>query len=185
MQGVEKLVFVSKILLDVRVIELKNENEALKLQIFWEKYNNFKLQKAMETANKYGPNCKCVNCSLHSRAGNLMQHEIEQEKVCTFKPWFEDKAADCGITIGGPMGGDCHHMSACGDAKYGSVGMADYHLINNQHGSYIWGMSRYGSKMWRYKSAEDPELQKLVKLFYAMWEGERNEFAGMMDDEED
>jgi hypothetical protein len=51
---VDKLALVSKVLLDQRFLELKQENEQLKLQLFWKEYNMFRLVKLISMANRYG-----------------------------------------------------------------------------------------------------------------------------------
>ena len=47
MNGVERLALVSKILFDTRLLELKRENEALKLKLFWKEHNPSHLKAAM------------------------------------------------------------------------------------------------------------------------------------------
>ena len=165
MQGVERLALVSKILFDTRLVELRDENEALKLQLFWNKYNYLKLRNTMKIGNIYGPKCYCVSCFLHSRTD---EREYQREVPCTFAPWFERKITDCGMTFGTPTIGEADggHIAATGAAEWGFVYLDDYHLVNNSCAELPgWGLSGYGAKIWQIKLVDDPELQKLVALF--------------------
>ena len=62
MQGVERLSLVAKVLMDTRLLELKRENEELKLKLFWKEHNPSMLRQAMAAANKIdgGPRCACL-----------------------------------------------------------------------------------------------------------------------------
>ena len=175
MQGVERLALVSKILFDTRLVELRDENESLKLQLFWNKYNFKKLMSNMEIGNKYGPKCNCVLCTLHS---HTTEHEFQRDVPCTFSPWFEGKITDCGMTFGTPIIGEADggHIAASGSAEWGFVYLDDYHLVNNSSARWPgWGLSGYGAKIWQIKLVDDPELQKLVALFHSLREDERND----------
>lgn len=59
MQGVERLSLVAKVLMDTRLLELKRENEELKLKLFWKDHNPSMLKQAMAVANTVegGPRC--------------------------------------------------------------------------------------------------------------------------------
>jgi hypothetical protein len=56
---VHRLALVPKLLLDREVIQLRGENERLRLQLFWRDHNAKKLSKAMAAANQStrGPQC--------------------------------------------------------------------------------------------------------------------------------
>jgi hypothetical protein len=162
MQGVEKAVFVCKLLLDQRIIELKNENESLKLQLFWKNHNPTLLKNAMAAGNQseLGPKCGCSACSVSGRA---YEGDVEHNVLpwtCTFKPWFEEKIRECGMTIGHGLDGfvdgsivDDHNPLYDVDCHFNNLARED------------WVCWSYGSKIWKVKSASDAELQKLVDLF--------------------
>ena len=67
MQHIDRLALVSKVLLDQRFLDLRNEVESLKLELFWTKYHGGKFGKAIQCANKFGPACACQDCTLRGR----------------------------------------------------------------------------------------------------------------------
>ena len=159
MEGVEKAVFVCKLLLDQRVIELKNENEHLKLQLFWKTYNPTHLKELM--AAGLGPKCGCMACCVIGRKPDNEEEVANHNPwACTFKPWFEQKITKCGMTIG-----------------YGTDGVTDGSLVDDYNSLYDvdchfnslarqdWVCWSYGSKLWKATSVNDPELKKLAALF--------------------
>ena len=97
----DKFAVVARLLSDMRVNELLKENRILKVDLFWTKYNYLDLQEAMRIANrKYsGPNCCCNGCLL---SGRMRDEDVvpglEGAHNCTFKPFFEELLADCGLT---------------------------------------------------------------------------------------
>ena len=159
MEGVEKSVFVCKLLLDQRVIELKKENESLKVQIFWKTYNPTKLKEAMVHGNQgmLGPKCGCTSCVVTGRCG---EEASNIAGPCTFKTWFEQKIMECGMTIG--CGIDGMRDGAIVDDP-NPVYDVDCHF--NSLARQDWFCWSYGSRLWRAKSASNPELAKLVALF--------------------
>ena len=162
MQGVERLTLVSKILFDTRLLELKRENEALQLKLFWKEYSNKELDVAMAVANETdgGPQCSCLGCVV---SGRYVTRDLPERKPCTFKPWFEQVLQDHDMSIG-------HHLPDVPVWVDGSV--VDSHndvLDDDQHftnlGSDDWVRWTYGSKLWKATSVHDPELAKLESLF--------------------
>ncbi len=59
MNGVERLTVVCKVLLDTRVLELRRENETLRIQLFWKDHGPESLKAAMRATNGAadGPGC--------------------------------------------------------------------------------------------------------------------------------
>jgi hypothetical protein len=108
MQGAERLATVCKVLFDVRLLELRNEHEALKqksdalkLKVFWLHHDDLKLKQNLAWANDSdeGPNCCCAECYWNGRFDHLHVLKVKQTGVsCTFKPWFETEIADFGLT---------------------------------------------------------------------------------------
>jgi hypothetical protein len=106
MQGVERLSIVSKVLFDSRLIELRRENEALKLKLFWSNHNKLALKQHLAWANgsEVGPNCRCGDCLCNGRI-DLSDHVAEDGPVydteddCTFIPWFENEIVQFDMTI--------------------------------------------------------------------------------------
>ena len=159
MSSLDRLALVCKIMLDQRILDLRSENEALRLKLFWKDHGKNKLRDRMAQANQMGPNCMCIACAVSGR----MDEEAETvHSSCTFKEWFEGLLSKCGLTcITGvdmvPVG---PHMSCdCGNYVY-DVNSHFHHLTNDD-----WVAWMYGAKLWKAQSVSDPELQKLKKLF--------------------
>jgi hypothetical protein len=167
MQGVERLTLVSKILFDTRLLELKRENEALKLKLFWKEHNPAHLKAAMYLANTAdgGPACSCLACVVSGRYESL-DGEVPEKKPCTFKQWFEQVLYEHEMSVG-------HRLPDVPVWVDGSV--VDDHndvLDDDQYftnlGSDDWVCWTYGSKLWKATSVHDPELAKLERLFRAL-----------------
>jgi len=160
MQGVERLSLVAKWLMDTRLLELKRENEELKLKLFWRDHNPSMLQQAMAAANTVdgGPRCACLACILGGRCANGTRGfapypfvpEYERCHLrCQFQPWFETQIGEAGMRVGvGALRDDGRHFS--------NLGSAD------------WNEWVYGSRLRQASSAADPELGKLRRLFRAL-----------------
>jgi hypothetical protein len=112
MPGVESLSIVCKVLLDMRLLELRRENEALKLeqkqatdalklQVFWLQHDDLKLKQHLAWANDCdtGPGCCCAGCYWNGRFDYADEPKaIESDVNCTFVPWFEARIVDFGLT---------------------------------------------------------------------------------------
>jgi hypothetical protein len=112
MPGVESLSIVCKVLLDMRLLELRRENEALKLeqkqatdalklQVFWLQHDDLKLKQHLAWANDCdtGPGCCCAGCYWNGRFDYADEPKaIESDVSCTFVPWFEARIVDFGLT---------------------------------------------------------------------------------------
>ena len=184
MQGVERLSLVAKVLMDTRLLELKRENEELKLKLFWKEHNPSMLKQAMAAANTVegGPRCACLACIVGGRCANGTQgyapyafaHEYDHQLVmsahdichlrCQFKPWFEEKIRESGMSVRDMP------LSVWVDGADGGVvddGKAvlddGNHFINM--GKVDWNTWVYGSRLWRASCDADPELAKLKALF--------------------
>jgi hypothetical protein len=109
MQGVERLAIVSKVLFDSRLIELRRENEALKLEhkntidklklkVFWLEHDGH-LKELLAAVNdcQAGPKCCCKNCYRVGRFDDYNKpvlHGVD----CSFIPWFENEIVDFDMT---------------------------------------------------------------------------------------
>lgn len=175
MQGVERLALVAKVLMDTRLLELKRENEELKLKLFWRDHNPSMLRQAMAAANMVdgGPRCSCLACIVGVRCANgtrgfapylfltrneqlVMSHRCHLR--CQFQPWFEAKIREAGMSVGfDALRDDGQHFS--------NLGSAD------------WNTFVYGSRLWKASSTADPELGKLEKLFHALTLPDLDEFG--------
>ena len=101
-RGLDKLALVSKLLLDERVVELRNENERLrkefedfKLKHATVVYTEIRLITRMEFANLENPDCRCNRCP------HINEEEFQgsPELECEFFPWFETMLTKCGLKM--------------------------------------------------------------------------------------
>ena len=169
MANIDKLALVTKVLMDRRFLEMKEENEVLKLKVFWQKHKIKKLIFAMDAGNSVcGPACKCESCFDSELTGELDFKDIEQ-RTCGFKPWFDAKVIACGLTIGGHTG----ELNAAGHVSCtsGPVYDYDYHILSWDYENRLtWTGTTYGAKLWKAKSVSDPEIKKLVALFKSIYD---------------
>ena len=154
MDGVERLALVSKVLCDSRLCELKSENEALRLQVFWLQHSFESLSKRMQWANcsENGPWCTCHDCLQSGRfhptyAGPGIDRCVFK---CTFKPFFEQLVAQCGMSVGSREADtDTHFL--CLESP-----LAPHESWHSWH---------YGSKLASAHTSSSADLQKLKNLF--------------------
>lgn len=163
---VSNLLTVAKVLYDRDYALVIEENRSLKLQLFWKDFNLKRLKKAMAFANTdgTGPHCTCSACC---RSGRVESDEEHAEGFqCTFKPWFEGLLESMGMTTMWSTHLNENHNHIClGDNQAAaSVWDDDSHFAHfSSRDDWFW--FTYGSKLWNAKSVDDPELQKLKRLF--------------------
>ncbi len=140
------------------------EKSALELKMFWKEHNKTQLRAAMQWGNQNevdGPNCSCLACTVSGRKDEE-KRTSKRAGCCTFKPYFEALLAEYGLTVGYVESSSV----ACNDETEPDGNMVydnDVHLV--YVGREDWVMFTYGAKLWRASSCQDPELQKLVRLF--------------------
>jgi hypothetical protein len=163
-RGVHKLALVSKLLLDKEVIHLRQENEALRLKLFWKEHNRSELRDRMREANQAheGPRCTCLSCAVSGRKEDE-EETLPWGAACKFKPWFEELLTQCGLTTETgvqieqePIGS---HMSVPDGNMVYDVDAHFHHLTRDD-----WFTWTYGARLWKARSADDPELAKLHAL---------------------
>jgi hypothetical protein len=159
-RGVHKLALVSKLLLDKEVIQLRRENENLRLLLFWKDHNVQRLKEMMASANQSdnGPKCYCNVCAVTGRMG---EDASEQRMDCLFKLWFESLLDQCGLIA-------VYHTNYDQGVKHDCDGWRRVHDVNTHFHHLIrgdWFMWTYGALLWKAKTADDPELAKLHALF--------------------
>ena len=166
MQGVERLSIVSKVLFDSRLIELRRENEALrleqqrtidavkleqkhtidklKLKLFWSKHDHLHLQEHLALANDSddGPNCRCRDCYWNGRFGLSDDKHVLPGVNCTFMPWFENEIVDFDMTS--------------------SVG--HYTEVTTHFATHAWGDCDLARWVLQIPTCEHPELRKVYEL---------------------
>ena len=167
----DKFVVVAKLLTDQRVIELNEKVRKLELDIFWLKHNYQDLCVAMKEANLKddGPKCGCDSCVEGSRE----YQTVHTRPTCAFKPYFEGLLAECGLTVTTQealrMEGEAH---ACMRGTY-KVPPTDVHFV--MFGGTSWEHFTFGTKLWKARSAKDPELAKLVLLLQKLYSYESSD----------
>ncbi len=164
MNGVDRLAVVCKVLLDSRVLELRRENEALRLRLFWKEHGPEQLKAAMRLANGAagGPGCGCLGCVVSGRRER--EHgEVPVKKPCAFKAWFEQTLQELGmdVAVGLPAEAVWVHVQ---EVDPDSALLDDGAHFTNL-GADDWVAWTYGSRLWKAASVRDPELAKLEGLF--------------------
>lgn len=165
-RSLDKLALVSKIMLDERVVALRQENERLRLHLFWKDHSVSELKEMMMHANRTEPKCHCLACGV---GGRLYPESrlLPPGSTCTFKPWFENIVAECGMTCVTGVGKEMEpvetHMS-CGVRNWVYDADAHFHHLSRDD----WMSWQYGAKLWKAESANDPEVLKLKRLFKAL-----------------
>lgn len=164
MSSLDRLVLVSRIILDQRILDLRKEVETLKLSLFWKDHEEEKLIDLMREVNNYGanpPRCKCMACGL---AGRLEEPGPTSNGPCKFGLWFEQILNSCGmfylfeIRSGAKIVGQ--YTSARRSHPLYDVD-AHFHLLVERN----WFSWSYGNKIRNATSVNDPELLKLGRLF--------------------
>ena len=178
MPGVDTLALVSKVLLDTRFLELKRENEDLKLRLFWIDHSINTLKVLMARANQVSHDlrCRCRSC-MYARRFQPTIFDADNDEIkdedCKFKPWFEQVLQEHGLSVG--RGGDPHPEDF--DREFYPRPNLDvhFHVVESENTwSYnSWAKLMYGAKLWKAQTTQDPELLKLTALFKTL--------GGMMD----
>jgi hypothetical protein len=173
--SVDRLALVSKVLLDVRFLELKRENERLKLSLFWVDHGISVLRRFMGFANNRasGPRCRCSGCmrARRSRPTILDRYDDEEtEQACRFGPWFEKMLQEHGMTFA-CSGRDGKHFPCEADREHYPMPEVNVHFLifaSEDESASAWCTWVYGAKLWKAQTTEDAELVKLAALFKSM-----------------
>ena len=177
--GLDRLAMVSKVLLDTRFLELKRENEALKLSLFRVDHSVNKLNVCMCRANTHvnGPRCRCESCVDSKRYEPTILDGYDDEiddGSCKFKPWFEEVLLRHGFSFQKfDYSPHTHGEFIKWEAWYDREMNLQYHDNVHFHlcsSDRAWDRWVYGKKMWNARSILDPELLKLRKLFDELYE---------------
>jgi hypothetical protein len=159
---VHKLAPVSKLLLDKEVIHLRQENEALRLPLFWKEHNRSQLRDRMREANqaREGPRGTCLSCAVSERKEDE-EETLRWGAACKLKPWFEELLTGLTTLTGVHLGQEPirSHMSIPDGNFVYDVDAHFHHLT--RHDWFTW---TYGARLWKARSADDPELAKLHAL---------------------
>lgn len=170
----DRLLTTSKVFFDHRFIEIIQENKKLKLRLFWKDHNCEKLKEAMSFANQKaeGPDCNCLACGLSGRK-NANNGKSCEGFHCLFKSYFEALLLECGITTksGGSSVGLEHESAQDSVFDFTIQSLVydiDVHFVTMAGDD--WYLFTYGAKLWKERSVESAELQKLSLLFQKLCE---------------
>jgi hypothetical protein len=163
-RAMDRLALVSKVFMDARVAALRKENEELRLQLFWKDHKIQKLKQAIKRANFSSVDsikCNCWKCSIAGRMDKGIK--MDQNKTCKFIPWFQEIMAECGL-IYESLPETHSHTDHPSDTSL-PVCNVDSHFVETAlTGGFLFQFT-YGSKLWKAKSTDNPEIKKLEKLF--------------------
>ena len=183
MSGVDRLALVSKVLLDTRFLELKRENERLKLSLFWVDHSIDTLKKIMGYANnrRGGPRCRCHVCvrTKRFRPTILDGYDEEEEEACKFGPWFEKIVEEHGLSFAS-SGHDNEHFPCESDREFYPRPDVSVHFLLipfNMGPVTAWYSWLYGAKLWKAQTTEDAGLVKLAALFKHIREVHTEDFS--------
>jgi hypothetical protein len=172
MSVVDRLALVSKVLLNSRFLELKRENEDLKLRLLWVDYSINTLKKFMCWANNRssGPRCRCSRCMCvkRSRPSILDGYDDEAEdEECKFGPWFEKIVQEHGLSFALSGSDDACACCAIDREFYPKPDVNAHFLLRDSKHVPVttWVNWVYGAKVWKAQTTQDPELLKLKALF--------------------
>lgn len=155
---IDRLAAVSRILFDERVVEMRQEIERLKLDVFWRDNSLFRLQRAMAMVNGNKMQCMCSVCSLSGRCPFFRVDPNTDRNICKFTPWFEAQLS--GFVVSDVEQPHHYHVrSGFGPLTRDDCFDSDCHFVNLSPVS--WYMFAFGERLWKAKSVNDPELLKL------------------------
>lgn len=169
----DKLLSVSKLFIDRRLVQVLESERKLKLSLYWKDHNCIKLGEAMAFANQKfdGPNCNCISCSLSGRR-NEGNGNSTNAFECTFNPYFQALLLECNIICRTNEGGDGVEHESTKDSIFEDliptyVYDIDAHLISM--GGTGWYIFTYGSRLWKERSIESVELKNFSMLFQKLY----------------
>ncbi len=164
MQGVERLSIVSKVLFDSRLVELRRENEALKLKNFWLQHDDLQMKMQLARVNECdnGPKCRCESCFYFGRFENVMPQRLVVPHVnCTFIPWFENEIMQFGLTSSVVEFFDVGH-----DLKKRAHLTTHFAIIKNSVEEIkVGGQIKLAPWFMEIATCEHPEHRKIHELF--------------------
>jgi len=157
-KGVDLLALVSTAFMDIHFLELKNENERLKLERFWQSYGPDKFSKQLSSFHWRMSlfRCGCVSCVKNNRFEPMAPYPPDEDEDewfaieyankrwehCEYLPWFLEFLDDMERDVGEI---NFEHIFIEGDSL-----------------EWSWG---YGPKFLNARSVADPELRKLENIF--------------------
>lgn len=150
------------------VANLREENRQLKLRAFWADFNLSELCEVV-MAQRKRPACLCHNCGMTARRAPARPPPPSKPAAqappcgnweCSYFPWIINLVREGGMTVSeAPCSDKLIHPHSCGLAF---VSAQDVHFAFSPN--LKLGLTM-GAKLWKAQSTDDPELEKLAKLF--------------------
>ena len=138
------------------------------MKIFWEKHNVEELRELTRQANQKYVQCKCCGCVVSGRW--VEDSYCENPWTCLFAKWFDTQILNCDMLVerGSKqnkciMGHDCNPTEWVIDSDVHLIRRGDAHLPSQEDTK--WRYFTYGSRLFNATSEDDPEIQKLKRLF--------------------
>ena len=154
MCSIDKLALVSRVLFEQRIIEQRNEIEALRLESFWRDFKRSKFMKRMSLANVIHKKCACSRCEGLNLTDLIIPGEAVHPAECILCPWMEEQIIKCGMVAVSKTGDDEIQWRLNASIR------ADSHfVIDHESGEFY-----FGERLWGATTTKSPELDKLVKL---------------------
>jgi hypothetical protein len=157
-KGVDLLALASKAFMDARFLELKNENERLKLERFWQSYGPDKFSRQLSSFHWRACwfRCGCVSCVENNRFEPMAPYPPDEDEAreyanyrwehCEYLPWFLEFLDDMERDVG--------------EINFEHI------FIEGNSLEWTWG---YGPKFLNARTVADPELRKLEEIFDALY----------------
>lgn len=150
--SVDKLQCVAKILIDLRLQDLIAENRKLKLELYWSRRCTDEFERALKHYNNEDNFCDCGNCfPLAERDSDCILMDHVKKCILFYGMTF---------VVAGEDGCPARPQRVAESFTLESdLVDLDVHIVQMRDGF------AYGSKLWKAKSDDDPELTKLKVLF--------------------
>lgn len=175
--GVDKFPLVAKILVDMRLQELveenrklKAENEKLELRVFWQMHNIDWFKSLIQATLQTRVKCMCAACHAYNPSNGF-----DGRWECTLKPAFRNLAEEHGFSVVPEDSSDYYSYAQYfpysvteledrdGDWPF-SFCSGDVHFVLTSSVA-DWLVLGYGQKLMQAKSIHDPEVVKLKQFF--------------------
>jgi hypothetical protein len=137
---IARLTTVAHVLYEREVLELRKENEALKLELFWKKHDIRTLQS----------NIVALHLHYRMQATRPRVGNGQHEWTTHVEPIIQSYGLEVGIV---DQEGPIQPQSDL-----------NVHFVCTRK----FFIASYGAKLWKAKSVDDPELRKLKALFGAL-----------------
>ena len=159
-EALDRLACVSRLLMDQRVIDLRRENERLKMCLFWRDHGTMQLRECLMYANLFAPGapgCRCISCCI-----NKGTYDVDMDNPCKFYYWIKDMMERHGMTV--EIQKEAMAVVSSHPSSPGYVCDQDCHFVVRTDW-FERAYFTYGARIWRAETVSDVNLQKLARFF--------------------